>query len=74
MRKSMLAKLFFINIGIDITVKTDNGSPTPAEEMIPHIITHPFQISQFSWSIEEIGFPHFYVLQTFYYQIPKIWI
>ena len=43
----MLAKKFLTNTGINITVKTNNGS-YPAEEIIPHTITLPLQISQFS--------------------------
>ena len=40
--------------------------PTPAEEIIPHIITLPLQ---FSWCIEEISVLYFYILQTSYHQI-----
>ena len=43
----MLAKNFFINTGIDITVKTNNGSYS-TEEIILHTITFLLQISQFS--------------------------
>ena len=63
MRKSMLVKkFFFINTGISITVKTNNG-PTLVEEFNAHI-SLPLQISQFSWHIEEISVSHFYILPS----------
>ena len=54
MRNSMLAKKFFINTGIDITMKTNIGSysPTPLHSLL--------QISQFFERIEEISIPHIY--------------
>ena len=41
--------------------------PTLVEEIIPHTITLPFQISQYSKRIKEISIPHFYILQTSYH-------
>ena len=59
----MLAKKFFINTSINITVKRIMGH-TPAEETISTSLNSPLQISQFSYCIEEISIPHFYVLPS----------
>ena len=48
MGKSMLAKKVFINTGINITMKMNNGSYSHWKKKHPHTITLPLQISQFS--------------------------
>ena len=63
--KSMLAKKFFINTGINITVKMNNGSHS---QLRNHPWHHYAPTPNFSFleRIEENSDPYFYMLQTSY--------
>ena len=56
--KSMPAKKFFINTGINITVKTNNRSYARRKKSSSTPLCSPLQISQFSERIKEISGPN----------------